>query len=169
MIEIRQATTAEELDSVRTLVHAFMDWARQIYPDLQNLTDENFKTVEAELASLPGAYGPPTGRLLLAYYDGKAAGTVAMRDLGDRICEMKRMFVYEKFRGKGIGRALTMALINEARTLGYSHMRLDTGPRHYAAQGLYRSLGFQEIPPYYEVPEDFRSMSVFMELDLEKG
>lgn len=121
------------------------------------------------MASLPGAYAPPTGRLLLAYCDGEVAGTVVLRDLGHHICEMKRMFVYEKICGKGIGQALAHTLIREARALGYSYMRLDTGPRHFAAQGLYRSLGFQEIPPYHEVPEDFRSMSVFMELSLEKG
>lgn len=166
MIEVREAITEDELDSVRTLVHAFIDWARQVYPEAQDALDHNFKAVEAELASLPGAYGPPTGRLLVAYYDGEVAGTVAMQDLGHHICEMKRMFVYAKFRGKGIGWALATALIREARALGYAQMRLDTGPRHIAAQGLYRSLGFQEIPPYYAVPEDLRSMFVFMELRL---
>ena len=166
MIEILEATTEDELDSVRALVHAFIDWARQVYPDAQDVTDQNFKAVEAELVSLPGAYGPPTGRLLVAYYDGEVAGTVAMRDLGNHICEMKRMFVYAKFRGKGIGRALATTLIGESRALGYSQMRLDTGIRHVAAQDLYRSIGFQEIPPYHEVPDDLRSIFLFMELRL---
>ena len=166
MIEIRQAATEDEFDSVRTLVHAFVDWLRQVYPEAQDFIDQDYEAVKAELASLPGAYGPPTGRLLVAYYDGEVAGTVAMRDLGNHICEMKRMFVYAKFWGKGIGRALATTLIGESRALGYSQMRLDTGIRHVAAQGLYRSLGFEEIPAYHEVPEDLRSIFLFMELRL---
>lgn len=167
MIEIRAATTEDELNSVRALIYAFMDWARQVYPEAQEALAHNFSAVEAELSSLPGVYGPPAGRLLLAYTAGEAAGTVALRDLGHGICEMKRMFVHAKFQGQGIGRALAATLIDEARALHYVTMRLDTGPRHIAAQGLYRSLGFQDIPPYYEVPEDLRSMFVFMELRLQ--
>ena len=166
MIEVREAITEDDFDSVRTLVHAFIDWARRVYPDAQDALDQNFEAVEAELAALPGAYGPPTGKLLVAYCDGELAGTVAMRDLGQHICEMRRMFVYAKFRGRGIGRALATTLISEARALGFTHMRLDTGPRHIAAQGLHRSLGFQEIPPYHEIPEDLRTMFLFMELRL---
>lgn len=166
MIEIREARTADELDAVRMLVHAFMAWARAVYPEAHEALAHNFRAVEAELASLPGAYGPPTGRLLVAYDDGAVAGTVAMQDLGHHMCEMKRMFVDAQFRGKGIGRALATTLISEARALGYVQMRLDTGPRHIAAQGLYRSLGFQEICPYRAVPEDLQSMFVFMELRL---
>ena len=166
MLEIREATTEDELDAVRALVHSFLDWARQLYPDAQDLVDQNFKVVEAELASLPGAYGPPTGKLLVAYSDGEVAGTVAMRDIGNHICEMKRMFVYAKFHGKGSGRALANALISASRELGYSQMRLDTGPRQVAAQGLYRSLGFQEIPPYYALPKGLRTGTLFMELRL---
>ena len=166
MLEIREATTEDELDAVRTLVRSFIDWARRLYPDAQELVDQNFKAVETELASLPGVYGPPTGKLLLAYCDGEVAGTVAMRDMGNHICEMKRMFVYEKFHGKGIGRALANALISTSRECGYSHMRLDTGPRQVAAQGLYRSLGFQDIPPYYALPKDLQTDTLFMELRL---
>lgn len=70
------------------------------------------------------------------------------------------------FRGQGIGRALATALISAARALGYVQMRLDTGPRHIATQGLYRSLGFPDIPPYRAVPEDLQAMFVFMELHL---
>ena len=166
MIEIREATTQDEFDSVRALVYAFMDWASEVYPEAKKALEHNFKTIEAELASLPGVYGPPKGKLLVAYYDGEAAGTVAMQDLENRICEMKRMFVHAKFRGKGIGRALATHLISEAHALGYTRIRLDTGPKHIAAQELYRSLGFQQIPPYREVPNDVRATFVFMELHL---
>lgn len=166
MIEIREATTENELDFVRALVHAYIDWLKQLYPDAQDLVDQYFEVVEAELASLPGEYGPPTGKLLVAYYDGEVAGTVAMRDIGNHICEMKHMFVFSKFHGKGIGRALATTLIRESRKQGYYRMRLDTSLGQVAAQGLYRSLGFQEIPAYYELPEGLRTIMLFMELHL---
>ena len=89
-----------------------------------------------------------------------------MRGMGHRMCEMKQMFVSTQFRGKGMGRALATTLIDDARALGYVQMRLSTGVRQVAAQGLYRSLGFQGIPAYHEVPESIRSVLLFMELRL---
>ncbi len=79
---------------------------------------------------------------------------------------MKHMFVLSKFQVKGIGRALATTLINESRKHGYARTRLDTSIGQVAAQGLYRSLGFQEIPPYYELPESVRTSMIFMELRL---
>lgn len=166
MIEVREAATESELNSVRTLVQSFIGWLRQVYPEAQDAFDQDARAVEADLASLPSAYGSPTGKLLVAYSDGEVAGTVALRDMGQRICEMQRMFVEAKFRGQGIGRVLATALINDARALGYRQMWLSTGQRHVAAQGLYRSLGFQDIPAYHEVPESLRPVVVFMGLRL---
>jgi ribosomal protein S18 acetylase RimI-like enzyme len=166
MTEIRQATSENECDAVRALVRAYIDWLKELYPTAQDSVDEYFQLVEAELASLPGKYGPPTGRLLLAYLDGVVAGTGALRDIGNHVCEMKRMFVYPMFHGKGIGRALATTLLGEARKYGYSHMRLETSLGQVAAQGLYRSLGFRHIAAYYELPEGLQANLVFMELRL---
>lgn len=162
MLEIREATTNSELDAVRTLVLSFMDWLQQIYPEAHDALVQDFSAVEADLASLPGRYGPPTGKLLVAYSAGEVAGTVALRDLGQGICEMQRMFVCTKVRGQGVGRALASRLINDARALGYGQMWLSTGRRQVAAQGLYRRLDFQDIPAYHAVPESLRAVIVFM-------
>jgi putative acetyltransferase len=114
-----------------------------------------FQGFEAELAALPGKYAPPEGRLLLANNGDKLAGCIAMRKLEDGICEMKRLFVRDEFRGEGIGVALIEQLIADAREIGYSKMRLDTfPPKMGKAVKLYESHGFVEIPPYYENPHD---------------
>jgi len=116
--------------------------------------DLSYQGFEAELAGLPGAYAPPAGALLLACaLDGDALGCVAIRPLPEAgTCEMKRLHTRPAARGKGVGRALAVAAINIATRAGYRSMRLDTLPDMLAAQALYRSLGFEITPPYYDTP-----------------
>ena len=92
------------------------------------------------------------------------AGCVALRKLSEDTCEMKRLFVREKFRGKGIGRLLIETIIGKAKEIGYERMFLDTlPPRMDDAIALYRSIGFKEIAPYYDNPVEG---AIFMELRL---
>jgi GNAT superfamily N-acetyltransferase len=132
------------------------------------LIDEYFdaKAFEEELASLPGKYSGPKGCLLLALYDHEPAGCVALREIDNNSCEMKRMFVYDKFHGKGIGRALAEAVILEAKNIGYSLMKLDTSFRQIEAQALYESCGFKKTNAYYKLPKKLEDWLVFMELEL---
>ncbi|MBK1615448.1 GNAT family N-acetyltransferase [Rubrivivax gelatinosus] len=115
-----------------------------------------FQGFEAELAALPGDYAAPGGALLLALVDGQVAGCGAYRALADvdyaNACEMKRLYVRRAFRSFGIGRRLAQALLERALQAGYSNMLLDTLDDMEAARGLYESLGFEEIPPYYFNP-----------------
>ena len=168
MIKILNATTDDQLNHVRDLIRAFVAWHRQRHQADLSLIDQYFdaKAFEEELATLPGKYALPKGRLQLALYDDQPAGCIALRELDTRICEMKRMFVYPDLHGKGIGRALAEILIREAQSIGYRRMQLDTSVRQVEAQNLYRSLGFKEIAPYYELPEELKSWLVFMELSL---
>ena len=80
---------------------------------------------------------------------------------------MKRMFVFPQFHGKGVGRALGEAVVAEAKRLGYRRMLLDTGARQTEAKALYRRLGFIEVEPYYDLPNDLREWLTFMELRLD--
>ncbi|MBW8876272.1 MAG: GNAT family N-acetyltransferase [Acidobacteria bacterium] len=157
MLEISQAETPERLAEARQL---FLEYAGSLGFDL------GFQGFDEELAGLPGDYAPPRGRLLLALHDGRTAGCVALRDLGEGICEMKRLFVRPGFRGLRIGHALATAIIAEALEIGYERMRLDTVPAMEQARALYVSLGFREIPPYRFNPIPG---TVFLELDFRRG
>jgi ribosomal protein S18 acetylase RimI-like enzyme len=123
-----------------------------------------FQNFDQELAGLPGDYAPPDGRLLLAEYEGQLAGCVALHKLEPEICEMKRLYLRAKFRGKGLGCALAETIIAEARAIGYRRMRLDTvEPVMKDAVAMYRRLGFKEIPPYRANPI---AGALYMELEL---
>jgi len=151
-LEFLEVTDSGDLEQARKL---FMEYARDLPFDL------SFQDFEDELRGLPGRYARPSGRILLAKHGDKFVGCVALRQIGDGICEMKRLFVHPALRGKGIGKALAQAIIEEARRIGYKRMRLDTVLE--PAKSLYRSLGFREIPPYQHVPIEG---VVFMELEL---
>jgi GNAT superfamily N-acetyltransferase len=142
----------EDLVRVREL---FLEYAQALPFDL------SFQDFDRELAELPGRYARPSGCILLAEWVRKLAGCVALRQIGEGICEMKRLYVRPAFRGQGIGKALAQAIIEEGRRIGYKRMRLDTVCE--PAKGLYGSLGFREIPPYQHVPIEG---VVFMELEL---
>ena len=142
-----EADTPQLLDAAREI---FREYADSLQVDLC------FQDFEGELARLPGDYAPPHGVLLLAYADQALAGCVAMRRLSDvdhaNACEMKRLFVRRAFRRFGLGRVLAQALMDRARTAGYSAMLLDTLDEMEAARELYVTLGFVEVPPYYYNP-----------------
>jgi ribosomal protein S18 acetylase RimI-like enzyme len=145
-ITLVEADGPDDLAAARRLFQAYADWLA---------VDLCFQGFPKELATLPGAYAPPAGRLLLAKVGGDAIGCVGLRPLEPGICEMKRLWIEPGFAGVGIGRALAERIIAEGRAIGYARMRLDTiAPRMPAAQRLYASLGFCEIPAYYHNPLD---------------
>jgi GNAT superfamily N-acetyltransferase len=168
-ITIVHASTNDQLHEVRKLVYAFVHWHKQRHVENTDLINEYFdvKAFEEEMTTLPGKYAKPGGSLLLAFYDNEPAGCVALRQMDNKSCEMKRMFVYERFHGKGVGKALAEAIIKEAKEIGYENMKLDTSFRQGEAQGLYQRMGFKKIKPYYELPKKLQDWLVFMELKLK--
>ncbi len=153
-MKICQAVTPEQIALSRTLFEEYAAWLG---------IDLSFQGFAAELAGLPGGYAPPRGRLLLALAGNQGAGCVALRPLGEGVCEMKRLFVRPGFRGQGIGRLLAERIVAEGRGIGYRTMRLDTLASMRVAIQLYESLGFIRCAAYYEtlLPD-----TVFMELQL---
>ncbi|MEP6706926.1 MAG: GNAT family N-acetyltransferase, partial [Pyrinomonadaceae bacterium] len=143
-MKLLQAKSEKDVTQARQLFEEYAAWLE---------IDLCFQNFDRELAGLPGEYTPPSGCLLLAFVDEQLAGCVALRKLGEGVCEMKRLFVRPDFRGQGLGRKLTEAIIEEARRIGYQRVRLDTlPPKMQTAVGVYRSLGFKEIGPYYKNP-----------------
>ncbi|MHA2298755.1 MAG: GNAT family N-acetyltransferase [Candidatus Hodarchaeales archaeon] len=146
MIQIEKAHSGENLIHVRKVM---LEYVNSLDFDLLD-----FQDFEKEFARLPGEYGPPEGCLLLAMYDNQAAGCVALRKIDENVCEMKRLHVLPIFQRKGIGKALSETIIQEAREIGYKRMLLDTVPSMKSALKLYYSLGFKEIDPYRYNPID---------------
>lgn len=128
---------------------------------------------EEELKHLEEKYGPPAGRLYLAYLGmesgaegkqaGELAGCIGLRRLDDERCEMKRLYVRPAFRGKGIGGRLIRQVVADAREIGYTYMLLDTLPFLEDALRMYKEFGFYEIPCYNDSPME---SSIYMRLDL---
>jgi GNAT superfamily N-acetyltransferase len=139
VLKIVQAQNENELNQIRNLFKEYTEWLG---------FDLSFQNFDKEFADLPGKYAPPDGNLLLAYENSTAIGCVGLRKFDKNICEMKRLYVRKEFRGKGYGRSLAQQVINQAKLIGYQQMRLDTVPWMNEAIGLYRTLGFYEIPAY---------------------
>jgi ribosomal protein S18 acetylase RimI-like enzyme len=157
-MKLIQVQSAQEVSRARELFEEYAAWLGL------NLCFQNF---DNELAELPGEYVPPSGRLFLAIENDQVAGCVAVRKIGEGICEMKRLYVRPAFRGLGLGRILTEKIIEAAREIGYACMRLDTLPgKMDQAIAMYRSLGFKNIEPYYNNPV---VGAAFMELELRKN
>jgi carbonic anhydrase len=138
-----QVASHADITEVRRLFEEYATWVA---------VDLSFQDFDRELAELPGDYVLPAGVLFVARVDGKVAGCVAAHRWREGVCEMKRLFVRDGFRGSGCGRALVDSIIAWARKAGYRRILLDTLPAMDQAQRLYRRLGFRDVAPYRHNP-----------------
>lgn len=137
-----QLATPESADEIETVRRLFREYQQSIGTDLC------FQGFESELATLPGTYAPPRGRLYLGLASGEGACCAGLRPCDDVVAEMKRLYVRPAYRGQGYGLLLAKAVIGDAKSLGYARLVLDTLPAMKAAQAMYETLGFRDIAPY---------------------
>lgn len=146
-----------DIPGVRAMLAEYVDWIG---------LDLAYQEIDEELAGLPGEYAPPRGALLVAEDEGRLIGMIGLRPFDASISEMKRLFVRPEARGRGLAKQLIAQLLNEANAIGYTEIYLDTLPMMGDAQSLYVSLGFRDIPAYYDTPI---AGTRFMALRLRSG
>ena len=154
MPEFIIAKTEEDYSEARVLLREY---------EAASEVDLCFQGFEEEVETLERMYGPPGGVFLILRAGERTAGCVALEDSGDKVCEMKRLFLRPEFRGRGLGRRCAEEIVRIAREVGYAALRLHTLPSMRAAIALYRSMGFREIAPYTDNPVEG---VIFMELTL---
>lgn len=147
-VEIVSVTGGALLDDARALVLAYGAWVGGHEGFESALAAQGF---DDEVAQLPGDYAPPDGRLFVALVNGQPAGTASLRTLEPRVGEVKRLFVAPGYRGMSLGNRLLEALVDEARHMGMTCLRLDTLPFMQSAVRQYRRLGFVERAQYTRV------------------
>ena len=153
MIKIEKLSE-NTIEEAKGLIREYLDWIN---------VDLGFQHVDEELAHFPEKYREPEGAFLVAREGDKVVGCVGIKKIGDGTCEMKRFFVKDGYKGRGIGKRLVDEIIKEAKCRGYSRMRLDSLKRMDRALILYRKFGFEAIGQYVENPiED----AVFLEKKL---
>jgi GNAT superfamily N-acetyltransferase len=163
MLVIRQVETVADVGAVAALIREYTTWAFSIET---GSVPPTFEGLDDELATLPGVYAPPAGRLLLATWDGEPAGCVALKPHHGSTGELKRLYVQPSMRGHDIGRHLVERLVAEARTAGYRQLVLDSHRTMTRAHDLYRGVGFRDVPTPDDFPDAFKPVVVFMELGL---
>ncbi len=108
-----------------------------------------YEGLELDSAAMPKAgpaeLGPPRGTFVVGWADEQPVCCGGVKWLPDGACEIKRMYVMPAWRGQGVARRLLHVLEDRARGLGYTIVRLDTGPRQPEAQRLYESEGYVEV------------------------
>jgi putative acetyltransferase len=158
MIQIVKANTETLVENAKELIR---EYAQSLEFDL------GFQDFDKEMENFPGQYAPPRGCLYVALDANQPIGCVALRNLGQGVCEMKRLYVKPSLRGQKVGKLLAEIVIKAARDMGYDHLRLDTIPSMKQANMLYNALGFKQIAPYRFNPIEG---ATFFELNLnEKG
>ena len=166
MQRIHQANTDERQDHIQELLGEYLEGVCSGLNRQFNAGLDHKSILEQDMTELD-RFSAPQGRLLLAEVDGQMAGIACLQKIGAGIGEVTRMYVRPAFRRRGIARALLEHLIQEARQIGYSTIRLDTA-RSSPAHLLYHAAGFREIERYSEseIPQDLQSMAVYMEMTL---
>ena len=149
-IKITKLTKAD-IEKTKELINEYLAWID---------VDLTFQSIDEELDSFPEKYEESDGAFYIAKDGTKVIGCIGLRKIQTGICEMKRLYVKDDYKGSGLGKKLIKTIIEEAKKKGYEKMRLDTLPKMKTAQKLYKEFGFVEVTQYTVNPVDG---AVFME------
>ncbi|UCG26244.1 MAG: GNAT family N-acetyltransferase [Chloroflexota bacterium] len=164
MLRISQVGSDSEIAAAGELIREYTAWATSL--QASSFAAPPFKDLESELATLPGIYGPPSGRLLLAMWDEQPAGCVAFFAHDPQTCELRRLYVRPDFRGCGIGTELVRTLLQHAYQASFERIVLDSHIAMTDAHALYKALGFREMEAPENFPEIYLPYVLFMECEL---
>ena len=117
---------------------------------------------DSDVRDLGQVYINNRGSFHVIDVQGEIRGCVGVRKFSDEIAELKRLYLARECRGLGLGRALCLNAIEDARGFGYKFLRLDTTAKSQAALALFKKLGFYEIARYNANP----LAGIFMEKTL---
>ena len=166
MLKIIQATSAEQFAQFHELVDEFRAWdsemSRSVGLDVDTVLNHFYKGSPAD----PAAGDSRMERAFIVTYGGQLGGCGAVKKLSDQVAELTRVYVRPAYRGKGLARAVVVAIIESARDMGYASLCLETAVFMKDAQALYRSLGFEPTQPFRPLPDDLKEAEVFMKLEL---
>ena len=123
------------------------DEARQLITELQSEYVERYGGPDATPVD-PDEFESPNGAFFVGHRDGEFVGCAGLRRHSDTDVEVKRMFIRRPFRGRGYSRQLLELVEDEARTLGFSRVLMETGMAQPEAVGLYESSGYERIPGF---------------------
>ena len=174
-VRFQQVESEKQKEQAGALIREYLEWLNERLQREYGIEFDAEAMVESDLSD-PDKFHPPDGRFYLAQYDNTIAGVGCLKKLEEGVGEVQRMYVLPGFRGKGIGRAIVNRLIDDARSIGYRQLKLESLEFLEAAHSLYRSVGFHEIDPYadnsmrsYQKEENldrYYSITVFMEMKL---
>ena len=170
-----QVASAEHKQQAGNLIREYLEWLNQLVQRDYGLEFDVEAMVASDLSD-PDKFHPPGGRFYLVTHGGDSVGVGCLKKLEAGTGEIQRMYVPAEQRGKGIGRAIVNRLIEDARSIGYRQLKLESLEFLAAAHSLYRSVGFHQIDPYadnsmksYQDAENldkYYAITVFMEMDL---
>jgi len=166
MLVIRHCQDSSDYSSAAQLAAELAEWDMAETQKLGISSDEMNRFYYPDSLELPGTSSAVLGVMLLALSDSMPAACIGYRQLRPQECEMKRLYVRPSFRGTGLGKTMIASLVKFAATAGYSRMWLETARFMRSAMALYEQAGFVTCAPYYEVPDVFREVSVFMRKDI---
>jgi ribosomal protein S18 acetylase RimI-like enzyme len=141
----KKLETKEEIIKAKELIIEYIKWLNQ---------DLSLQNIDDELMNFPQKYKEPDGAFIIAKDNDNIVGCVGIKKLDESVCEMKRLFVNDKYKGKGIGKKLVKIIIKEAKSKNYKKMRLDTLRTMKNALKIYYKNNFYEIEPYYNNPNN---------------